>query len=1061
VPPWHPLPSRVLLKREPHARRQARATRREPWNKMILLHALWHESLLHLCGERVAEPAGGAPSDPPDPCPPSASWCPAEGELRPLVAELWESLLAMGATTSRLTLKLPHIGGMPVSSVASPDARVVTLEPVRVETLAFPPADAVDLLTALPSFPRQESRAGDSLRFWARVAQLVLELLARQRFVPDIHMISDEQHRGLWRVVVNDDATSRRIRQLIGAMPPVCRAVAAADAEPQASELLENFLWTTVDAIVRRCMEGDELAHALQTRSAESQTPETRWLRALVGVHPLVQADVTQGRAIFRAVREWVDRLEPVPTGRTFRTGLVLHSPPGHEESGAADGMWLLRPIVQSLDEPDMLLEAKRLWDEQGVEPRILCRPFDGAREQMLQDLERGARFFPPLERLARQDPPISCELTTAEAYHFLRDAVPILEHEGFATWVPRWWRGGRERLGLRLHLRPVPQPDSGAAMLGLDALVQYDWRLALGDGDLTPEEISALAHAQAPLVRLRNGWIEAQAEHVHSALRFLEKHREGRMTVFEALRHSYRVDDFDTGLPVLGISAEDWLDRLLRATEAEGPLEAIDPPATFRGVLRPYQRRGLAWLWFLNRYGLGACLADDMGLGKTIQLIALLLQERADGAHPGPTLLVVPMSLVGNWQREAARFAPELQVLVHHGLDRLSGDAFLAEAGRSDMVVSTYGLLHRDLEHLRRVEWHRLALDEAQNIKNPASKQATAARQIAALHRVVLTGTPVENRLSDLWSIMEFLNTGYLGSASEFRRRFAVPIERHRDSERADQLRRLIRPFVLRRLKNDPAILADLPEKMEMRVYCNLTREQASLYEAVVAQMLGQIEQSSGIARRGLILAALVKLKQICDHPALFLGERSAAAHRSGKCDRLAEMLQEVVAEGDRALVFTQFRQMGELLQGVLHEELDAPVLLLHGGSTKNQRDAMVERFQSATDVPVFILSLKAGGFGLNLTAASHVFHFDRWWNPAVEQQATDRAHRIGQLRQVQVHKYVCVGTLEERIDAMLEQKKTLADRVVGGGEDWLTELSTDALRDLFRLSRDAVAEE
>jgi SNF2 family DNA or RNA helicase len=449
------------------------------------------------------------------------------------------------------------------------------------------------------------------------------------------------------------------------------------------------------------------------------------------------------------------------------------------------------------------------------------------------------------------------------------------------------------------------------------------------------------------------------------------------------------------------------------------------------------------------------------MGLGKTIQLIALLLQERADGAHPGPTLLVVPMSLVGNWQREAARFAPELQVLVHHGLDRLSGDAFLAEAGRSDMVVSTYGLLHRDLEHLRRVEWHRLALDEAQNIKNPASKQATAARQIAALHRVVLTGTPVENRLSDLWSIMEFLNTGYLGSASEFRRRFAVPIERHRDSERADQLRRLIRPFVLRRLKNDPAILADLPEKMEMRVYCNLTREQASLYEAVVAQMLGQIEQSSGIARRGLILAALVKLKQICDHPALFLGERSAAAHRSGKCDRLAEMLQEVVAEGDRALVFTQFRQMGELLQGVLHEELDAPVLLLHGGSTKNQRDAMVERFQSATDVPVFILSLKAGGFGLNLTAASHVFHFDRWWNPAVEQQATDRAHRIGQLRQVQVHKYVCVGTLEERIDAMLEQKKTLADRVVGGGEDWLTELSTDALRDLFRLSRDAVAEE
>jgi len=369
--------------------------------------------------------------------------------------------------------------------------------------------------------------------------------------------------------------------------------------------------------------------------------------------------------------------------------------------------------------------------------------------------------------------------------------------------------------------------------------------------------------------------------------------------------------------------------------------------------------------------------------------------------------------------------------------------------------------LTHRDFEYLSAVQWHRVALDEAQNIKNPAAKQSIAVRSLRAVHRIALTGTPIENRLSELWSILDFLNPDYLGAASEFRRRFAVPIERYHDSDRAERLRHLIRPFVLRRLKSDPSIEVDLPDKMEMKVFCTLTREQAALYEAVVNEMLGEIDRSEGMQRRGLILAALVKLKQVCNHPTQFLNDGSSLPGRSGKCDRLTEMIDEVLAEGDRALIFTQYRQMGDLLQRLLQDAFGREVLFLHGGTPRKHRDRMVERFQDMNeDAPLFLLSLKAGGFGLNLTAANHVFHFDRWWNPAVEDQATDRAHRVGQTRRVQVHKFLCLGTLEERIDVLLEEKRNLADNIVGSGEEWLTELSTDQLRDLFALSQEAVVE-
>jgi SNF2 family DNA or RNA helicase len=504
-----------------------------------------------------------------------------------------------------------------------------------------------------------------------------------------------------------------------------------------------------------------------------------------------------------------------------------------------------------------------------------------------------------------------------------------------------------------------------------------------------------------------------------------------------------------------------------------------LETPPGFKGTLRPYQERGLSWLAFMERFGFGACLADDMGLGKTVQLLALLVHEREEakraaagtGAEPqrvAPTLLIVPMSVVGNWTKEVTRFSPSIQCLVHHGPLRRQGDAFLAAVSKSDLVVTTYALANRDKDLLARVGWGRVVLDEAQFVKNPAAKQSQAVRAIEAPRRIALTGTPVENRLSELWSIMDFLNPGYLGGAGQFRTRFAVPIERYHDPARAGQLRGLVRPFILRRVKTDPTVVADLPEKLETKEFCHLTPEQAQLYETCVKRMLTDVEAAEGIHRRGLVLAALIKLKQICNHPAQALKDADptpAAAvdpTRSGKGIRLLEMLDEVLAEGDRALVFTQFRQMGHLLESMLKRELGRDILFLHGGTPQGQRQKLIDDFQDPKGkAPVLVLSLKAGGVGLNLTAATHVFHFDRWWNPAVENQATDRAYRIGQTRTVQVHKFVVRGTLEERIDEMIESKTELAENIIGHGERWLTELDTTQLREILTLRADAVGDE
>jgi SNF2 family DNA or RNA helicase len=551
------------------------------------------------------------------------------------------------------------------------------------------------------------------------------------------------------------------------------------------------------------------------------------------------------------------------------------------------------------------------------------------------------------------------------------------------------------------------------------------------------------------PLVKLRGQWVYLDAQRLDAGLRFLARGG-GTTTAGQALRMVRLLPPEELPLPVTATGGKGWLADLL-AGDLDQRLELLDPPAELAGELRTYQRRGFSWLAFLDGLDLGACLADDMGLGKTVQLLALLLHRRS-----GPNLLICPLSVLGNWQREASRFAPTLRVRVLHGADRPAP----AELAAADVVLTTYAIATRDADALAAIGWDRVVLDEAQHVKNSASAVARAVRRFPARARVALTGTPVENRLAELWSILDFLNPGVLASAHTFRARFAVPIERYADEEAAARLRHATRPFLLRRVKSDPAVITDLPEKHLVKHLCSLTAEQASLYRAVLEEMSGKLGESRDKWNKGIVLSAMTKLKQACVHPALLLGDGSALPGRSGKLERLEEILDGALADGDSVLCFTQFAKFGAMLTPHLAARFGVPVRYLHGGTPRGARDEMVAAFQADERPGVFVLSLKAGGTGLNLTAANHVVHVDRWWNPATEAQATDRAYRIGQDRDVRVHTLVCLGTLEERIDRLLADKGVLAERVVGNGEGWLTALDTAELRELLRLAPEAIVD-
>lgn len=815
------------------------------------------------------------------------------------------------------TLLLPSRASRPLASAEQAAGQrrgpAPSLRPWSVPALIVDATELDDLDDA--------ASYGESVTYLRAVARLAADLVRRGRVLPTLLRQGDAAE-ARWRPVLQG-VDFVAFDSLVAAMPPVGRAEQVAPltgASPRA--LVTDALHTLVDTAVR-----DRLARAeppVDLRGGRGAAGV--WLAALQGGGPRVELPLSELGVLAEAVAKWdevadTDVVDGRACFRLAETGTLRRPADADPDDQTGDGTkWQLRFLLRATADPSLLLSAGQIWSG---EAHGLVRDPKGL---LVAELGRAALVEPMLAPALRRTQPAEYDLTVEEAERFLTSGATRLIEAGFEVQLPASW-DGRRRLGLRLSVRSTPSEQVVTRnRVGRDELATFRWTIAVGDVEIGREELATLVAAKTSLVRLRGRWISVDADRLRAGLEFLR-------------RDPYRHTEPPTGaellelvhlareapLPVTAVSADGWVGDVL-AGRVEEALRPVELPPSFRATLRPYQQRGVAWLAFMAELGLGACLADDMGLGKTVQTLALEALERAAGEHR-PTLVLCPMSLVGMWQWEAATFAPGLRVHAHHGSARTHGDALAEQVAAADLVVTTYATAARDADELEKVTWRRLVLDEAHAIKNADTATAKAVRRFTAGHRLALTGTPVENRLADLWSVLDLLNPGLLGSRFEFRQRFAVPIERRGDTDVAAELRRLTRPYLLRRVKTDPAIVPELPEKLEIRQEYRLTREQGTLYCAIVDEMMKKIENSQGIKRRGNVLAAITKLKQVCNHPAHLLHDGSPIGRRSGKVSRLEEVLAEILASGDRVLCFTQYTEFGHMLVPHLTDRLGVEV--------------------------------------------------------------------------------------------------------------------------------------
>ena len=941
--------------------------------------------------------------------------------------------------------------------------------PWQVQGLAVEPSAATEWLSRLPLSGRNPDLA-DELRWWSHLQRWALSLVARGRWIPQMELSKGEgyPHRARWVPLLNREEDRRRLEDLAASLPLVAtcalpwrepmgrrsnrmtrlrpEAMRAANpvacCRPRSGRLrVATLLEDLVDAQLRKDFEP----------STDGLDPLlTLWQDALGSETGVIEIGDEQAERLASASFHWREGI--AGDFAAARTCLELQTPAEGEE------LWELRFGLQAESDPSLKLPAAAAWASGADKLQLGEVTVEQPGEVLLEGLGRALTVFPPIERGLETATPDTMQLTPAEAFVLVRTAARQLRDAGVGVDLPPSLSGGlASRLGLAIKAE-LPERSSG---FSLGESLDWNWDLMIGGVTLTLRELERLSGKRSPLVRHKGAWIELRPNDLRNAERFCGANPE--LSLDDALRITATEGDLLMRLPVHRFDAGPRLQAVLEQyhqQKAPGPLPA---PEGFCGQLRPYQERGLGWLAFLNRFDQGACLADDMGLGKTIQLLAFLQHLKAEQELKRPVLLVAPTSVLTNWRREAEAFTPELAVREHYGPRRPSTPAALRKALRDvDLVLTSYGLLQRDSELLESQDWQGVVIDEAQAIKNPSAKQSQAARDLARpakgnRFRIALTGTPVENRVSELWALMDFLNPKVLGEEDFFRQRYRMPIERYGDMASLRDLKARVGPFILRRLKTDKTIISDLPEKVELSEWVGLSKEQKSLYSKTVEDTLDAIARAPRGQRHGQVLGLLTRLKQICNHPALALSENAVDESflgRSAKLQRLEEILDEVIEAGDRALLFTQFAEWGHLLKAWMQQRWKAEVPFLYGGTRKSERQAMVDRFQEDPRGPqLFLLSLKAGGVGLNLTRASHVFHIDRWWNPAVENQATDRAYRIGQTNRVMVHKFITSGSVEEKIDRMIREKSRLAEDVIGSGEDWLGSLGGDQLRNLVAL--------
>ncbi|MEB3199196.1 MAG: DEAD/DEAH box helicase [Synechococcaceae cyanobacterium] len=1030
---------------------------------MSLLHATWlfpaegagGRLLLWADTWRVAAPVQPAAEVPEHPLALNfddlATWLDDHGlwseALRPASASLTLPSRAQAGRGRRRSGETGAWSGLPLQA-GEPIPGDVSWWPWRVEGLALEPWAAAEWLSGLP-LSGEDPGLADELRWWSHLQRWALSLIARGRWLPQV-----ADNRGVWLPLLNREDDRHRLEQLASRLPQVatCAIAVGSAGEKGLACRRPGSGRLRVASLLESLLDG-QMRRAFQLEPAGLDPLLQAWQRSLGPGPGQLGLDEEESERLGIATHHWLEavagRLAPA------RACLELFTPPEGEEQ------WELRFALQAEADPSLRLPAGSVWAAGDRMLQLGEVEVQRPGELLLEGLGRALQVFEPILRGLDTAAPEAMQLTPAEAFVLVRTAAARLRDVGVGVVLPASLSGGlASRLGLAIEAE-LPSSSRGFT---LGEGLSWRWEFMIGGVTLSLHDLETLSARRSPLVQHKGAWIELRPNDLVHAQRFSAA--DPGLNLDDALRLTATDGETLHRLPVHRFVAGP---RLLAVLDQYHQQKAPDPlpaPPGFAGQLRPYQERGLGWLAFLHRFDQGACLADDMGLGKTIQLLAFLQHLKAEQELKRPVLLVAPTSVLTNWKREAAGFTPELEVREHYGSRRPSEEKALRKALEGvDLVLTSYGLLQRDSELLETIDWQGVVIDEAQAIKNPSATQSQAARALgrpgrSGRFRIALTGTPVENRVSEIWALMDFLNPRVLGDEPFFRQRYRLPIERYGDMSSLRDLKARVGPFILRRLKTDRSIISDLPEKVELREWVGLVPEQRRLYTRTVEESLDAIARAPLGQKHGQVLALLTRLKQICNHPDLVNRPEELSSDfgaRSAKLQRLEEILEELLQAGDRALLFTQFAEWGHLLKAWLERRWRQEVPFLHGGTSKTERQAMVDRFQDDPRGPqLFLLSLKAGGVGLNLTRASHVFHVDRWWNPAVENQATDRAYRIGQQNRVMVHKFITSGTVEERIDRMIEQKSKLAEDIVGSGEDWLGGLEMGQLRELVALSDD-----
>jgi len=949
-----------------------------------------------------------------------------------------------------LPLLLPSHDGMPLPSPELQTEEIdgpVTLQTWQVYACAVSaPLKTINDIHFLCCYQLGNSRVGSDFLFWYWFSQALKQILCKDQYLPLLLSRKIGKNIGLyrrWQAV--SGSYEALIQEAVACMPLAC------SQHYQPESLVRHFAEVLVDGLLDAASR--ELPQVFLNK-VQNDFLATILFHKPTGV-PI--RECPQLPEEFKQWQQWQQKLLGGQAHSSLQLGLQLVE----AQAEQVDEWWLVL-FLSSHQDPSLKIALADFWADKNHFHALLEQAFGQAIEQqILVNLAQAARIYPKLWASMEGAEPDGVRLNLEEALGFLQESAWILEDAGFKVIIPAWLTPkGRRRAKLRLRTgsKGASATASARSYLSLEMLTDYHYELALGDETLSAEEWQQLVEAKTPLIHFRGQWMQLDRDNMQAMLAFMQQQNQAMpaLSVQDLLKKlAEEGDSFE-------LDGHDSLAQMLAKLSDSSQLELIGNPEKLNAQLRDYQKRGVAWLRYLESLGLGACLADDMGLGKTMQVISLLVLEREQG-QPPPTLLIAPTSVIGNWQKELEKFAPQLTAVIHHGSGREQKPAALRLlCAHHDVLITSYTLARKDAKLLEVQKWRRIVLDEAQNIKNPKAAQTKAILKFQGDSRLALTGTPVENRLMDLWSIFNFLNPGYLGKQTQFRKTYELPVQRDNNPVQSAVLKKLIQPFILRRLKTDKDIIKDLPDKVENKIYCNLSKEQASLYEAVVKDVVKQLDKAEGIQRQGLMLSTLLKLKQICNHPMQFLQDGSAfTPERSHKLERIGEMLEEAMAEGDSVLVFTQFTEIGGQLNRYLSREKHYKTYYLHGGIQRSKREQMVADFQNPDNGPaVFILSLKAGGVGITLTQANHVFHFDRWWNPAVENQATDRAFRIGQQKNVFVHKFVTLGTLEERIDQMISDKQKMAESIVGNDESWLTKLDNQAFKELIALNKQTIME-